>query len=130
MEDETVDNTKKGRLITQTVGDVTVVDFVDSRILDENIIKIVVEELFALVNNSYKIKLIIDFQNVDYLSSAVLGKLVALKKLVDEAKGQVKLCNIKPSIRQIFSITKLDKLIEIQADQAAAMKAMQKGRFV
>lgn len=121
---------KKGRLNTITVGDITAVDFIDSRILDENIIKVVVEELFALVNNSYKIKLLIDFQNVDYLSSAVLGKMVALKKLVDEAKGMLKLCNIKPSIRQIFSITKLDKLIEIHPDQAAAIKAFQKGRFV
>ncbi len=121
---------KKGRLITQTVGDVTVVDFLDSRILDENVIKVVVEEIFALVNNSYKIKLIIDFQNVDYLSSAVLGKMVALKKLCDEAKGMLRLCNIKPSIRQIFTITKLDKLIEIHPDQGAAMKSMQKGRFV
>ena len=76
------------RLMTQSVGDITVVYLLDSSILDESNIKKISEELIDISDRHFKIKMLIDFQKVDYLSSAVLGKLVALYKKVK--KGQIK----------------------------------------
>lgn len=113
----------KSRLVVQSVGDVTAVYFADSRILDETSIKAVSEELIKLADSSFKLKLMIDFTNVEYLSSAVLGKLVAIHKKVMEGKGTMKMCGIRPAILQVFKITKLDKLFDIHADQTAALNS-------
>ncbi|MBI2921777.1 MAG: STAS domain-containing protein [Planctomycetes bacterium] len=120
---------KKGRLVTQSVGEVTAVFFQDARILDETTVKAIADELMALVDSTYKIKLLLDFSNVEYLSSAVLGKLVATYKKVQEGKGQMKLCAIKPAIKEVFKITKLDKMFDIHDTQAAALNSFQTKKF-
>ena len=60
----------------------------------------------------------------------MLGKLIQVNKKCGEFKVKMKLCSIDPEIRQVFKITKLDKLFDIEADDASARKAfMKKGWF-
>jgi hypothetical protein len=42
-------------------------------------------------------KLIVDFCNVEYYSSAALGKLITLDKKMKAAKGKLRLCSIRPA---------------------------------
>lgn len=120
----------KSRLLTQTYGDITLAFITEIRILDEATVQEFATELLNLVNNTYRIKLCINFQNVEYLSSAVLGKLVAVHKLCVEAKGELRLCCIKPAIKAVFAMTKLDKLFQIHDDMATAVNAFKRGKFV
>jgi len=120
----------KSKLLTQSYGDITLAFITEARILDEATVTEFATELLNLVNQTYRIKLLINFQTVDYLSSAVLGKLVAVHKLCVEAKGILKFCCIKPAIMEVFKITKLDKLFEIHADMATAVNAFKRGKFV
>lgn len=106
----------------QDVQGVKHVTFNESRILDESSIKLIYADITTLVDATPKIKLLLDFDNVDYLSSAVLGKLVALNKDVKKDKGQLILANIKAPILEVFRITKLDKILNIQADAFVSMK--------
>lgn len=119
----------KNHFYTQVAADVTVVFLQDARILDETTVKVIAEELMRLVDNTYKIKLMIDFSNVEYLSSAVLGKLVAIHKKVAEGKGIMKLACIKPAIKEVFKITKLDKVFEIHDTHQACMDAFKQKKF-
>lgn len=104
---------KKKRIETSDVGDVTVVEFVDKRILDEQNILLIGEQLAELVDDLGKRKVLLNFANVEYLSSAALAKLMTLNKKVKAVSGQLKLCSIKPEIREVFRITNLDKLLKI-----------------
>ena len=64
------------------------------------------------------------------VSSSMLGKLVQVHKKAGEFKVKLKLCSIDPEIRQVFKITKLDKLFEIETDEASARAAfMKRGWF-
>ncbi|MCC6739548.1 MAG: STAS domain-containing protein [Planctomycetia bacterium] len=119
----------KNHFYTQTAGDVTVVFLQDARILDETTVKVIADELMRLVDNTFKIKLMIDFSNVEYLSSAVLGKLVAIHKKVAEGKGVMKLACIKPAIKEVFKITKLDKVFELHDTHQACMDAFKQKKF-
>jgi len=119
----------KSRLMVSSVGDVQAVYFQDARILDENTVKQIADELMKLVESTFGIRLLLDFSNVEYLSSAVLGKLVATHKKVQEGKGTMRLCAIKPSIREVFKITKLDKVFEIHDTQQSALNAFQTKKF-
>jgi len=116
-----MEGTKK-RITTEARGDVTIVNFTDRKILDDNNIQEIGEELFDLVDKHYKIKLLLDFDNVEYLSSAALGKLITLNKKVAEEDGDLKLCGIRPQIYEVFKITKLNKLFDIYEDQDRALK--------
>ncbi|GAB4162013.1 MAG: hypothetical protein Tsb009_39160 [Planctomycetaceae bacterium] len=109
------------RIDLDEVGDVTIVRFVDKRILDETNIQIIGNQLFGLVDEDGRKKIILDFSNVEYLSSAALGKLITLDKKVKGAKGELRLCSIRPDIYEVFAITRLDKLFEIYEDQEKAL---------
>ena len=111
------------RLETTEVGDVTVVRFVDRKILDESNIQQLGNELFRLVEDEKKSKLLLNFSNVEFLSSGALGKLITLDKKVKAHDGVLKLSNIRPEIYEVFAITKLNKLFDIKDDEAAALAA-------
>jgi anti-sigma B factor antagonist len=111
------------RLTISEVGDVTVVRFVDRKILDELNIQEMGQELFQLVEEAGKTRLVLNFQQVEFLSSAALGKLITLDKKVKAHGGKMKLSNIRPEIYEVFAITKLNKLFDIKEDEADALAA-------
>src|SRR5437762_7662439 len=100
---------RRRRLEVEDIGDVTVVNFTDRKILDEQNIQIIGEQLFSLVDELGRRKLILNFSNVEYLSSAALGKFITLNKKVNATRGKLVLCNIDPQIYEIFEMTKLNK---------------------
>ncbi len=111
------------RLEVSEVGDVTVVRFVDRRILDEGNIQEIGTELFDLVEAQQREKLLLNFSTVDFLSSAALGKLIVLDKKVKANGGGLKLSNIRPDILEVFMITRLDRVFDIKDDEADALAA-------
>lgn len=111
------------RIDVSKVGDVTVVTFLDKKILEETGIQELGAELFSLVEQDNRRSLLLDFADVDFLSSAALGKLITLDRKVKSAKGRLKMCNIKPEILEVFQITKLNKVFDIRAGEAEAIAA-------
>ena len=81
------------------------------------------QELFGLVENDGRKNLVLNFESVEFLSSAALGKLITLDRKVKAAKGRLKMCNIRPEIFEVFQITKLNKVFDIRKDEADAIKA-------
>src|SRR5215217_5075929 len=114
---------RRRRLEVEHIGDVTVVNFVDKKILDEQNIQIIGEQLFGLVDEEGSRKILLNFSNVEYLSSAALGKLITLNKKLQQAGGRLILCNIDAQIFEVFEITKLDRFFKIIKDEQAALQA-------
>ena len=114
---------RRRRLEVEDIGDVTVVNFTDRKILDEQNIQIIGEQLFSLVDEAGKKKILLNFGNVEYLSSAALGKLITMNKKVQTAGGKLILCNIDPQIYEVFEITKLDRFFKIEKEEQAALQA-------
>ena len=109
------------RVEIEEIGDVTVAKFVDKKILDETNIQVIGNQLFGLVDEEGRDKIVLDFENVEYLSSAALGKLITMDKKVKAAKGKLRLCSIKPEIYEVFAITKLNKLFDMKSDREEAL---------
>jgi anti-sigma B factor antagonist len=114
---------KRRRLELEQIGDVTVVNFVDKKILDEQSIQTIGEQLFSLVDQENCRQMLLNFSNVEFLSSAALGKLIKLKKKLEEVQGRLILCNIDPQIYEVFEITRLDKYFNIQKEEQEALQA-------
>ena len=111
------------RIDVSKVGDVTVVNFVDRKILDEAGIQELGAELFGLVEHDNRRSIVLNFTNVDFLSSAALGKLITLDRKVKAAKGRLKMSNIRPEILLVFEVTKLNKVFDIRGEEAEAVAA-------
>ena len=97
-------------------GDITVVELLDSEILEEMTINDIAESLFSAVLEDPGLKLLLSFSKVRHFSSSALGMLIRLNKRVEETGGVLKLCQIQPTLYEIFVITKLNKLFEIYTD--------------
>ena len=93
------------------------------KILDEASIQELGAELFGLVEQQKMGDILLNFTNVEFLSSAALGKLITLDRKVKASKGRMKMCNIRPEIFEVFQITKLNKVFDIRKDETEAITA-------
>ncbi|MBL0870590.1 MAG: STAS domain-containing protein [Phycisphaerales bacterium] len=112
----------ESRLKVKRDGSIIEVQFRDRNILDEANIQQIGEEIKGIIEAEAKPKLLINFTDVDHLSSAALGTLITINNRVRAIAGQLRLSNIDPQIYQVFVITKLNKIFEIHenADKARA----------
>lgn len=109
------------RISVAESGNVTVVTFNDSKIIDEQEIQELGQELYHLVEHDARKKMVLNFGHVEFMSSAALGKLIGFEKKARIAKAKLILTNIRPEIYEVFAITKLTKLFTIKDDEADAL---------
>lgn len=116
-------------IMTQSNGDVTVVSFTEGQILDELKISQLNQELIKVAEKVAGGKMLLNFGEVHFMSSSVLGKLIALNKKCKADKTDLKMCNIQPSIMEVFKITNLHKVFEIHEDEVKAIAAYNKKKW-
>ncbi len=100
---------------------VRIVEFTNSKILDEQNIKEIGDTLNSLIDEHENPRILIDFASVEHLSSAALGMLINANNKVKQRNGQLRLANIRPQIYEVFVITKLNKLFKILPTRTEAM---------
>jgi anti-sigma B factor antagonist len=110
-------------IVTENQG-ITVVTLADQRILDELSIAKIGKQLGELVARASTPKMVIDFRNVTNMSSSALGMLITLHKRIREANGQLRLCNIQPTIEEVFKITRLNEIFQIHLSQDDAVSSL------
>ncbi|HDS85379.1 MAG TPA: anti-sigma factor antagonist [Phycisphaerales bacterium] len=107
-------------------GNVAVATLTDEKILEDEQIQALEGSFMPLIEQSENIQLIIDFSNVKFLTSSVLGLLIRISKKVYEKNGKLRLCAIEPKIMDVFRITRLDKIFEIFPDQDDALVGLKR----
>ena len=103
---------RRRRLEVENIGDVTVVNFVDRKIQDEQNIQDIGAQLFSLVDEDGRKKILLNFSNVEYLSSAALGKFINLNKKLQGVGGNLILCNLAPVVYEVFELAGLDRFFK------------------
>ena len=111
-------------------GDVLTVYFKQDSILDQQVIDEIGHEFnrVALEAGSCR-KLLLNFQHVKFMSSAMISKLLVLNKRCTADKIKLKVSSMSPSLLEVFKITKLNKVFDIQLDEATALAAFEKRGF-
>ncbi len=111
------------RMVVTKVGDLAVVRFTDRKIVDSANIEEMGEEMFSLVDkDSYK-NVLLNFEGVEFMSSAALNKLILMDKRVKGVQGKLRLCTLRAEIMEVFTITRLNKVFDIKKTEAEALKA-------
>lgn len=101
------------KLSVEYADSVVVATFTSEKILEDVDIQALEKTLFPLIDQNHKPLILLDFSNVKFLTSSVLGLLIRVLKKVNMAGGGLRMCGINAKILEIFNITRLDKVFEI-----------------
>jgi anti-sigma B factor antagonist len=105
----------------QTVSGVAVVDFGGSTLLEGSAIEAAGRQICKLVDEQAHRKLVLDFSNIKLLSSNVLGMLVKVQKHIALIKGRIAICGLRPELKKIFTITRLDRTFDFYDNERQAV---------
>jgi anti-sigma B factor antagonist len=98
----------------EDVGDVTVVRFGQCKVLDRQNMPAVREQLYRLVDDLGRRKLLVSFDGVEYLDSLALGILITLNRKLQDTGGRLTLCSLSPQAYKVFETTRLNTLFHIE----------------
>jgi anti-sigma B factor antagonist len=79
-------------------------------------------ELIDLVNSRRYTKLLLNLANAHFMSSAMLAHLVKLHRKIQEVKGGLRLCGLRPPVMDAFRVSNFDKIFQIFPDETSALK--------
>jgi anti-sigma B factor antagonist len=85
-----------------------------------------IAEFTAYLNNSGKRLIVMDYTDVEFVSSAGLGAMITISRTVVELEGKMVLTGINDNVLQVMKLTKLDRLLSIEKTLAKAQKKLLK----
>jgi len=109
-------------IVVQKMWDVTVVDFQEAKILEVQQLDAIGQELFRLVDDLDRRKIILDFSRVQFLASAAIGLVMNLHRKTTAVKGTLVLCGLRKELMKVFEIMKLTKVLQFAANEGEALK--------
>ena len=105
-------------------GTTMVVRFGKWNTLDAFAVNAIGLELFGVADRNDVHCLILDFSSVNRLPSLLLGEILMLRSEM-EAQGKVLvLCNLAPETEWLFSITNLNRVLDIKGSVDDALKSL------
>ncbi len=112
------------KILIQTMWDITIVDFQEARLLEAQQLEAIGRELYRLVDEMDRKKLVLDFAKVQFLASAAIGMLMNLHKKSTAIKGTFVICSLRRELMKVFEIMKLTKVFQFAADEGEALKLL------
>jgi len=102
--------------------DVVVVSFKHAKVLDETVIRQISAEFAKLtLEAAAERKLLLSFEKVTFMSSAMIGQIMLLNKQCKKDRIDLRLCSICANIMEIFKLMKLTKVLQIYDDEPRAL---------
>jgi anti-anti-sigma factor len=105
----------------ESAGDVTVAKLAGR--LDSGSAAAAEENLTKLLGSGAP-RLAIDMSNLDYISSAGLRVLLVIARKVQQAQGNLAVFGLRPSVREVFTISGFDSIFVVRDNAAAAIAAV------
>jgi anti-sigma B factor antagonist len=90
--------------------------------LDSNTSQMLEEKVFQAISDGSK-KIIVDFENLNYISSAGLSLFLKANKALLREDGRIILCFMQKYVREIFKMTGIDSFVPILDTMDEALKA-------
>ena len=117
--------TQKGNVGTRELGDAIVVDIVGRLALTDG--TAAMREAIRVPLEQGKKHIIINLAAVDFVDSSGLGELVRTHASVRSHGGQLKLVNPGKHVHDLLRMTKLDRVLDIELDEASALNSFDQG---
>ena len=109
-------------LETEQLGQTTIAKIKTRSVLDESTIQSLGSALKNIASDVGPGTLLLNLELVDRFSSAMIGKLLAVRKRIHDAGGRVALCGLRPELAKLFTMTNLDRLYDIYSNEEEALQ--------
>lgn len=83
-----------------------------------------IKKVFDKLIGAKEKKIILNFKDVSYVDSSGLATLVEILKGLRSYGGKLKLSNLSTKVKNLFEITKLEKLFDIVLEEEDGVKAL------
>ncbi|MCX7665737.1 MAG: STAS domain-containing protein [Gemmataceae bacterium] len=105
------------------VGEVTIVRFVDRKMIDMAVIDEVGNKLNDLVDALGRRNLIVSFRGVDYIASWMIGKLLWVHGRLKKVNGKLIVCEVGKDLHEVLDLTGFIRVVPVVADETTALGA-------
>lgn len=105
-------------------GEVRVVTFMRD-LFQEDAIAQVLDQLRKLVESLEQPRLVLNFARLRNVSSNFLGMVMDITLKTTHKKGQLRVCQMTEPVKDLFQLTRLDKIVPICDTQAQALASLQ-----
>jgi anti-sigma B factor antagonist len=90
--------------------------------LDSNTSQGLEEKVFGAILDGSK-NMVIDFKDIDYISSAGLRVILKATKALHREKGKIMLCSMQDYVKEVFEIAGFDTFLPIVGSMDEALDA-------
>lgn len=94
-------------LTSRTEQSVLVLTIMHDHVQSDALADALRDELLAAVGDAKPSGVILDFSNVEYLSSAGFRPLLSLRRKLHETRSPLVLCGLTPDVATVFRLTRL-----------------------
>ena len=113
-------------LQTRNQDDILIASFEDDRIIDESRIAKLGDDMMELITSSKHERIVLNFKNVAFMSSAMIGKLILFGKKCKSTEIQLRLCDINENVQEVFDLMKLEKVFQVAENEEKAIESFSK----
>ncbi len=83
------------------------------------------EEIMKLIEESGTRNIVMNLENVEYMSSSGFRACIAILRKLKSLNGNFKISNVRPAVKRIFDIIELTSLFDIFDTEEDALKSIQ-----
>jgi len=66
-------------------------------------------------------RLVVDLAEVEYVSSSGISLMISKARSLGASGGKLALCRLRPLVRQVFTMTRIDTILPIAATREEAL---------
>lgn len=81
--------------------------------------------IIEIVRDRGDCDVVVDFSNVDIITSSSLSGLLKLHKLLTDCEHKIIFCNVAAATKGVFTVTGLDGIFEFVDDKFVALASLQ-----
>lgn len=112
-------------LTIQPIEKYYVIEFRTPSLMDPVMLEKIAASIYNLVDVEDHRAIILDFEQVQYLSSQALGIVMGLRKKLEKMPHScLVLCGVGAKLMELLKITRLDKVLKIKPSQKEALKVV------
>jgi anti-anti-sigma factor len=92
------------------------IDLSPLQVLDEAAVQQIREPLLSIAEDANDSQVSVSLKGVVYITSSMLETLIQMHRKLREGGGRLVLNHLQPQVQEVFQVTKLDDLFEIQKE--------------
>lgn len=108
----------------EQIDDCTVITFVSTTLSEDDNLEQLVHDLSTLVDQYSVRQLVVNLAKVEYMTSAVLGKLITLHRRMHRKDGRLAICGTRNVVDDVFRTSRLNEYFTMAPDVPSAVACL------